>query len=149
MPQAMKTMSLQRSSVRAFSTHKLKERLAEIIPEKQQQLANIRAEHGNKVLEHVKVSQIIGGMRGMTGLIYETSKLSATDGISYREHTLDEIMKKAPTFVEGGAPAPEGVLWLLLTGEYPSKQELDDIVIDMKERSFIPEETIKLIKNFP
>jgi citrate synthase len=145
----IKQVSLESNSVRNFSAQKLKQRLREIIPEKQQLLANIKKEYGNKVLEQLKVNQVIGGMRGMTGLIYETSKLSATDGISYRDHSLDEIMQKAPTFVKGGAPAPEGVLWLLLTGEYPTKTELDDMVLDMKERAYIPEETIKLINSFP
>jgi citrate synthase len=135
--------------VRNFSVHKLKGKLAEMIPEVQQRLNHIKKEHGNKVLEQVKVNQVIGGMRGMTGLIYETSKLSATEGIRYRGHSLDEIMEKAPKFVEGGSPAPEGVLWLLLTGEYPTQEELKDIVIDMKERSHIPQETKDLIRSFP
>eukprot|EP00343_Euplotes_focardii_P008191 CAMPEP_0205818464 /NCGR_PEP_ID=MMETSP0206-20130828/380_1 /ASSEMBLY_ACC=CAM_ASM_000279 /TAXON_ID=36767 /ORGANISM="Euplotes focardii, Strain TN1" /LENGTH=445 /DNA_ID=CAMNT_0053110835 /DNA_START=44 /DNA_END=1381 /DNA_ORIENTATION=+ len=136
-------------TARAFSTHKLKARLGEMIPEVQAKLSQIKKEHGNKVIEEVKVNQIIGGMRGMTGLIYETSKLSPTEGIRYRGHSLDEIMEKAPTFVKGGSPAPEGILWLLLTGDYPTQTELDDIVVDMKERSYIPPETIKLIQSFP
>jgi citrate synthase len=46
-----------------------------LIPIKQKELADIKKEYGNLVLEDVKVNQVIGGMRGMTGLIYETSKL--------------------------------------------------------------------------
>ena len=135
--------------MRNFSTHILKGRLAEMIPEVQAKLAEVRVKHGDKVLEQVKVNQVIGGMRGMTGLIYETSKLSATEGIRYRGHSLDEIMAECPSFVEGGSPAPEGVLWLLLTGEYPNETELKDTVEDLKERSYIPPETIKLIQSFP
>lgn len=134
---------------RPFAIHKLKGKLAEMIPEVQGQLNTLKKKHGDKVIENVKVNQVIGGMRGMTGLIYETSKLSATEGIRYRGHSLDEIMDKAPSFVEGGSPAPEGILWLLLSGEYPTKEELNDVVIDMQERSFIPDETIELIQSFP
>lgn len=148
-PSALSTQTVAVTNSRAFSTHKLKEKLKEVIPEKQELLSRIKKEHGNKVLETVKVNQVLGGMRGMTGLIYETSKLSPTEGIRYREKSLDDIRAHAPTFVEGGAPAPEGVLWLLLTGEYPNKEELEDFVLDMKERSYIPPETIKLIRSFP
>jgi citrate synthase len=88
-------------------------------------------------------------MRGMTGLLYETSKLSPTEGIKYRGKSLDDIMEHAPKFVKGGSPAPEGVLWLLLTGEYPSQSELEDLSVDMHRRSHIPAETVKLIKSFP
>lgn len=148
-PLAMSTQSVSAQTARPFSTHKLKERLRELIPEKQQQLAGIRKKYGESVIEEVKVDQVIGGMRGMTGLIYETSKLSATEGIRYRGKSLDDIMSNSPTFKEGGSPAPEGILWLLLTGEYPTQGELDDIVLDMKERSYIPPETIKHIRSFP
>ena len=134
---------------RSFGIHKLKGKLREMIPEVQSRLAHLKKEHGEKVLETVTVNQVIGGMRGITGLIYETSKLSPTEGIRYRDHNLDEIMERAPTFIEGGSPAPEGILWLLLSGEYPTKTELNDVVLDMKERSYIPDETIDLIRNFP
>ena len=134
---------------RLFSTHILKERLKELVPKKQKLLASIRKEYGEKILEEVKVNQVIGGMRGMTSLIYETSKLDPWTGISYRGHPISEVLKMAPKAKGGDAPLPEGVLWLLLTGEYPNQTQLDDLVMEMKERSFIPPETIKLIRSFP
>jgi citrate synthase len=60
-------------------------------------------------------------MRGMPGLLYETSKLDAKRGISYRDHDLYEILIKSPTIKRGGQPAPEAILWLLLTGEFPNE----------------------------
>jgi len=138
-----------KKSARSFSTHKLKEKLQEIIPGKQKLLSTIRKEYGDRVLEEVKINQVIGGMRGMTGLIYETSKLDPWTGISYRGRPITEILEKAPKAKGGDAPLPEGVLWLLLTGEYPSQSELDDIILEMKERAYIPPETMKLIRSFP
>lgn len=149
MTQKFGAKSMSSDATRFFSTHLLKDKLRAIIPEKQEQLTRIKKEYGDKVLEEVKVNQVIGGMRGITGLIYETSKLSPTEGIRYRGKSLDDIMEHAPKFVEGGSPSVEGVFWLLLTGEYPSKSELDDFVIDMKERSTIPAETVNMIKSLP
>lgn len=42
------------------------------------------------------VGTVIGGMRGMTGLLYETSKLHPINGITYRGKDLNEIIAKAP-----------------------------------------------------
>ena len=77
----------------------------------------------------------------MTGLLYETSKLDAQDGINYRGHSLEDIMKNCPSAIEGGVPTPEAILWLLLTGDFPSKKELSDLTRELKERSFVPVET--------
>lgn len=52
-------------------------------------------------LADIQAGSVIGGMRGMLGLVYETSKLHPVNGISYRGHDLFEIRKKAPT-VPGG-----------------------------------------------
>jgi len=57
-------------------------------------------------------------------MLYETSKLDANEGISYRGHALFDVVEKAPKTVPGGQPIPEGILWLLLTGEYPSDSEI-------------------------
>jgi hypothetical protein len=41
-------------------------------------------------------------MRGMPGMLYETSKLHAMDGIQYRGHDLFKIREVAPKTVPGG-----------------------------------------------
>ena len=83
-------------------------------------------EFGKHKLADVTVGQVIGGMRGLPGMLYETSKLHPTDGIEYRGHDLFSIREKAPKTVPGGQPIPEGILWLLLTGEFPSELEIND-----------------------
>ena len=39
------------------------------------------------------VGTIIGGMRGLTALLYETSKLHPVNGITYRGKDLNEVIK--------------------------------------------------------
>lgn len=56
----------------------------------------------------------------MLGLVYETSKLHPLNGITYRGHDLFQIMDHAPKAKGGEEPLPEGVLWLLLTGDFPT-----------------------------
>lgn len=62
----------------------------------------------------------------MTGILYETSKLHPIQGINYREKDLYEIRELAPRAPGGNEPLPEGVLWLLLTGEFPNEDEMVD-----------------------
>ena len=57
-------------------------------------------------------------------MLYETSKLDNVNGITYRGHQLDEIKVRAPKAPGGTQPLIEGVLWLLLTGDYPSEKEV-------------------------
>jgi len=96
------------------------------IAERQVEIKEFNKEFGKVKLGDVTIGQVIGGMRGLPGMLYETSKLHPMDGIEYRGQDLFKIRENAPKTVPGGQPIPEGVLWLLLTGEYPNEQEITD-----------------------
>ena len=134
---------------RFFGTASLKARLQELIPEKQELITKIRKEQGDTVLGEVKANQVILGMRGIGGLLYETSKLDPIEGIRYRGHSLNEIMTDAPTAIAGGVASPEAVFWLLLTGEYPTEEQLKPFIKEMNERSQIPDSATELINSLP
>jgi len=101
-------------------------KMDEIVPKRQEEVRIFNKEYGKKAIGEVTVGQVIGGMRGMPGMLYETSKLHPIDGIEYRGYDLFKIREQAPKTVEGGQPIPEGVLWLLLTGEFPNETEIKD-----------------------
>lgn len=88
-------------------------------------------------------------MRGMPGLLYETSKLHHIQGINYRDKDLYEIRDNAPRALNGSEPLPEGVLWLLLTGEFPTAEELSELQDSLQKRGQIPADIEELIKSFP
>jgi citrate synthase len=88
-------------------------------------------------------------MRGMPGMLYETSKLHPTEGIEYRGMDLFKIREKAPKTIPGGQPIPEGVLWLLLTGELPSASETESFKEEMFARGALSADEEKLIKSLP
>lgn len=56
-------------------------------------------------------------MYALQGLLWETSLLDPEDGIRFRGYSIPELQKKLPAAQQGGEPLPEGLLWLLLTGE--------------------------------
>lgn len=49
--------------------------MKEIIPEKRDEIKQVKAELGKKPLGTVTVDMLYGGMRGIKGLVYETSLL--------------------------------------------------------------------------
>lgn len=71
------------------------------------------------------------------------------DGIEYRGLDLFKIREQAPKTEKGGQPIPEGVLWLLLTGEFPNEAETKEFKEEIYRRGELTAEEEKLIRNFP
>lgn len=55
----------------------LKQKFQSVIPTKLKEFKQVKEAYGNKKIGEITVGQVLGGMRGMTGLYYETSKLDA------------------------------------------------------------------------
>jgi len=82
-------------------------------------------------------------------MLYETSKLDPAEGISYRGSKLVDICKNAPATIPGGEPIPEGVLWLLLTGELPTDSEAKDFKEELFRRGELTVQEETMIRSFP
>ena len=70
--------------------------------EKWDKVKELNKEHGQTKIGDVTVGQVIGGMRGLPGMLYETSKLHPVDGIEYRGKDLFNIRENAPKTIPGG-----------------------------------------------
>jgi len=136
---------------RAYSVEPcgLKERLAELIPVHKEEVAAFRAEHGSKVLGEVTVDQAYGGMRGIKGMVTETSVLDSDEGIRYRGLTLFECKEQLPPAPGGTQMLPEGVIWLLLTGEVPTPDQTAAMSKELAARASIPKHVEDMLNNFP
>jgi len=60
------------------------------------EIKDLLKEHGSKKIGEVQLSQIYQGMRGMTGLVSETSLLDSQEGIRFRGYTIPELQEKLP-----------------------------------------------------
>lgn len=69
----------------------LKAAFAECLPKEQKRLKAIKEQHGSKELHSVNVGMVLGGMRGITGLLYETSLLDADEGVRFRGYTIPDL----------------------------------------------------------
>jgi citrate synthase len=69
----------------------LKQKMEGLVAARQIEVKDFNKEHGKTVLGEVTVGQVIGGMRGLPAMLYETSKLHPVDGIKYRGMDLFEV----------------------------------------------------------
>ncbi|KAI9021010.1 citrate synthase [Phycomyces nitens] len=133
----------------ASKTQSLKERLAELIPQKQEEVKAFKKEYGNKVLGEVTVDQAYGGMRGIKGLVWEGSVLDAEEGIRFRGLTIPECQDVLPAAEGGSEPLPESLFWLLVTGEVPTPEQVKGLSAEWAARSDLPEFVEEIIDRCP
>lgn len=85
----------------------------------------------------------------MTAMIWETSRLDPDKGILFRGYTIQEILEILPKADASEVPLPEGVFWLLVTGEIPTKAQVDQLSQEWAERSALPQHVVHLLQNLP
>lgn len=127
----------------------LRAQMEDLVPKTQARVKNLVKEHGNKTWDTVKVSQVVGGMRDINCMLYDCSAQDAYDGIKFRGGSIPELCANTPKAEGGSEPLPEGVYWLLMTGNYPTQAELTEFQADLKTREAIPQRTMDLIKSMP
>ncbi|KXN66672.1 citrate synthase mitochondrial precursor [Conidiobolus coronatus NRRL 28638] len=140
---------LRNSRNYSSSADPLKSRIAALIPEKQALYKKVKAQHGNKVLGEVTVDMVYGGMRGIKGLVWEGSVLDADEGIRFQGYTIPECQKLLPAAEGGEEPLPEGLFWLLATGEIPTAEQTKFLSQEWAKRSELPKFVEELLDNLP
>lgn len=127
----------------------LKEVLARKIPEQQQIVKEFRQKYGNKVIGEISVDMAYGGMRSMKALVTETSVLDPEEGIRFRGYSIPECQKLLPKAKGGEQPLPEGLFWLLLTGDVPSDDQVKAVSKVWAGRADLPSHVVTMLNNFP
>ncbi|OJY91835.1 MAG: citrate (Si)-synthase, eukaryotic [Sphingobacteriales bacterium 44-15] len=127
----------------------IKERFKSKADEQSAEIRDILKKHGNKKIGEVVLSQIYQGMRGITGLVSETSLLDAKEGIRFRGYSIPELQKKLPKAGKGAQPLPEGLFYLMLMGELPTESDVNDITNAWQRRSHVPNHVFDAIESLP
>src|SRR4051794_16223581 len=105
--------------------------------------------HGSKKVGEVTLGQVYQGMRGITGLVTETSLLDSREGIRFRGYTIPELQAKLPKANQGTEPLPEGLFHLMLLGELPSEEDVNLITSILQRRSHVPNHVFATIDATP
>jgi len=127
----------------------LKDRLASKIPGLRESVRVLLAEHGERKISEVTIAQAYGGMRGVKGLVTETSALDSDEGIRFRGYSIPEIQRVLPPARGGRQPLPEGLFFLLLTGDVPTKEEVDEISAEWRSPDALPAHTRAVLDAMP
>jgi citrate synthase len=117
----------------------LKAKLAEIFPQQKADIAEFLKAHGDKKVSEVTLAQAYGGMRGVKGLVCDTSEVPPDKGLIIRGIELKDLTDKWP----------EEILWLLLTGSLPNAEELADLQAELKSQEDVPEYVWNVLDSMP
>lgn len=113
------------------------------------ELKTLLKEHGSLEVGTVTLAQIYGGMRGLKSMPWETSELDAQEGIKFRGYSIPKLKELLPKAEGGKEPLPEGLFWLMLVGEIPTKEQVDTISKEWLKRGAISDQTKAVIDAFP
>jgi citrate synthase len=113
------------------------------------EVKTIIKEHGDKKLGEYTVAQVYQGMKGMIGLVTETSKLDPEEGIRFKGYSIPELRAKLPKAPKGTEPLPEGIFYLMLIGELPNADEAYDISNNWARRAIVPKHVFDILDKMP
>ena len=106
----------------------LKERLAQQIPGLREEVHQLTKRHGDAVISEATVAQVFGGMRGIKGLVCDTSVVDPDKGLYVRGIPIGELAHCLP----------EEIFYLLCAGELPDSEALASLQQDLRKRAQIP-----------
>lgn len=107
----------------------LQDVLRQKIPAYREEVGNLLKTHGDKPISEVNVQQAYGGMRGVKGMICDTSVVEPDKGLIIRGRPLLEIKHLWP----------EEIFYLLLTGEEPDAEAKAALQQDYDKRATVPD----------
>jgi citrate synthase len=117
----------------------LQKKLASMIPGLRDELKEIGKKYGDVKISDVSVAQAYGGMRGVKGMICDTSVVYPDKGLVIRGIPIMELRDKWP----------EEIFYLLCTGELPDKAALKDLQKEFAERSRVPKYVWDVLEAMP
>ena len=117
----------------------LLEKLEQKIPNWREDVRALISDSGSSVISEVSLKQAYGGMRGVKGLVCDTSSVSEDTGLIIRGIPLLDIIEILP----------EEVLYLLLTGDLPDKDALSELQSNLQEHAVVPDYIWTILRNMP
>jgi citrate synthase len=124
---------------------KFAEKAAALFQENKELLKN----HGHVKLCEVTIDQAFKGMRDIKCMIWEPSELDAHDGIRFRGYSINQLRSSLPRIPNGKEPMPEGLFWLMMTGDIPTNEEAYWVSDEWKKRAEVPQHVFEMLESLP
>src|ERR1043165_6779518 len=113
------------------------------------EVKQIIKEKGDVKLGEYTVAEVYQGMKGIIGLVTETSKLDPEEGIRFRGYSIPELTSKLPKAPGGAEPLPEGIFYLMLIGELPTEDDVINVSNSWARRSNVPTHVFDMLDELP
>lgn len=113
------------------------------------EIKDILKDHGNKKVDEVTIDQLIGGMRSVKSMIWDTSSLDPEEGIRFRGYNIPQLRELLPRVANGKEPLPEGLFWLMMTGDIPTTEQVRWLSAEWSKRSAVPAHVFITLESLP
>ncbi|MFV0346930.1 MAG: citrate (Si)-synthase [Bacteroidales bacterium] len=110
-------------------------------------IKEIKETKGDKVVGQVTINQVLTGMKGVPSLLTETSKLDPNEGIRFRGYSISQLREKLPK--KNNEPLPEGLFYLMLIGELPDADDVNNISTEWSTKAYVPQHVFDVIDALP
>jgi citrate synthase len=127
----------------------LKSKFREKAAELNMEMKTILKQSGEVKVDEVTLSQVTGGARGIIMMLWETSELDALEGIRFRGFSIPELQVQLPRINGSQEPLPEGLFWLMLTGEVPSESDIQWLADEWERRAVMPSSVYSVMDALP
>jgi citrate synthase len=128
---------------------KLKDKLKEKIEAHRPRTTKLTKEFGKVIIDQVTIDQCVGGARDIRALVTDISYLDPQEGIRFRGKTIPETFAALPKAAGSDYPTVESFWWFLLTGEVPNQAEVEEVLVEWKQRQTVPAYVFDVIKALP
>lgn len=118
---------------------KLQNVLAKKIPIWRDEIRTLVKENGDRKISDVSVTQAYGGMRGVKGMVCDTSEVPPEVGLLIRGIPVAELTDKTP----------EDTFFLLCTGELPTSKDRKALTEELNARAKVPAYVWKVLQAMP
>jgi citrate synthase len=118
---------------------KLQAALEKKIPGWREELRALASTHGNQVIDQVTIGQALGGMRGVKGMVCDTSLVPPDEGLIIRGIPVGNLTAKTP----------EDIFYLLCTGELPTAKDRRALQEEFAARAKVPGYVWKVLEAMP
>jgi citrate synthase len=123
----------------------LKEKFHQLLQKKKPELKQLLKEKGSLQVDTVSLAQVIGGARGVKSMLWDTSSLDAYEGIRFRGYSIPQLRDLLPKVEGGKEPLPEGLFWLMMVDEIPTKEQVDWLSSEWRSRACVDDSVFKVI----
>ncbi|MBC7885898.1 MAG: citrate (Si)-synthase [Saprospiraceae bacterium] len=113
------------------------------------EIKTILKDYGENKVDEVTVEQLIGGMRSVRSMIWDTSSLDPEEGIRFRGYNIPQLREMLPRIPNGKEPLPEGLFWLMMVGEIPTLEEVNWLSGEWNNRSNVEQHVFDTLEALP